>query len=99
MSRGGARSRGQIYAHNTSGLPGIGFAWFQRKKGRRLVGKPTLHVRVAVGDRRLARSADANGDLEALRQAIQLRADAGLPVPTLRKAASALRAFRAEGRK
>lgn len=98
MSRGGSRSKGQLYAHNTNGLQGIGFAWFQRRKGRRLVGKPALHVKVAVGDRRLARSADANGDLEALRQVIQLRVDAGLPVPSLRKAAAALRAFRAGGK-
>ena len=99
MSRGGPRSTGQIYAHNTNGLQGIGFAWFQRKKRGRRVGRPTVHVKVAVGDRRLARSADAYGDLEALRQVIQLRAEAGLPVPTLRQAAKALRVFRSEGPK
>lgn len=93
MSRGGARTTGLVQANNTSRLNAITFRWYQRVKRGRKASKPTMHVVVAVRDRRYARSVDANGELEALRQVIKLRTDAGLPAPTLRIAAKALRAF------
>ncbi|MEO8153603.1 MAG: hypothetical protein ABI605_11075 [Rhizobacter sp.] len=95
MTRGGARTTGMVLPHNTSGLNGITFTWWQRKKGGRLVGRTTLHVKVAVRERRYARSADEHGDLGALRLVIELRQAEGLPAPTLRAASKALRAFRA----
>lgn len=96
MSRGGPRTTGLVLANNTSQLNAIGFKWYQRRKRGRNQSTPTVHVIVAVGNRRLARSVDANGELEALRQVIQLRTEAGLPAPTLRQAAKALRAFLAK---
>lgn len=93
MSRGGARNTGQTLANNTSGLPGIRFVVYRKKRRGRGKSRPTVHVCAAVGTRRPARSVAANGELEALRQVIKLRTDAGLPAPTLRKAAKALRAF------
>lgn len=93
MSRGGARTTGLVLANNTSKLSAIGFKWYRKTRGRRSKSKATAHVTVAVGDRRFVRSVDQHGELEALRQVIQLRTAASLPAPTLRQAAKALRAF------
>lgn len=93
MSRGGARTTGLVLPHNTSGLNGIRFVLYRKKRRGRAKSRPTVHVCAAVGNKRPARSVTANGELEALRQIIKLRTDAGLPAPTLRQAAKALRAF------
>lgn len=89
MSRGGPRTTGMVLPHNTSGLAGIGFKLY---KGR------TVHVWAACGDRRPARSVTSLGEHEALRQVIALRAEEGLPVPSLRKAVAALRAWMGDAR-
>ena len=82
--RGGARARLAPQSNNTSGLLGIWFRWAERSTGK------VAEVCVVVGERRLSRTITGKRPVRrAMREALQLRAAAGLPVDTLGRAVRA----------
>jgi len=86
--RGGARTKAGPQSNNTSGLLGIRFRWNKRH------GRLSAEAVCVVGKSQRTRSLVARPAREALAELIQLRADAGLPVPTLRAALKAHRRWR-----
>lgn len=89
-NRGGSRVKPGPQSNNTSGLLGITFRW----RGHASGGAPryTLEACVAVGKKRHTLGMMTKPAKTVLRHAIALRAEAGLPVPSL---AAAMRAFEA----
>lgn len=87
--RGGARERRGAQVNSTNGLQGICFRWVHRK-GESVQAR----ICIAIGVQRLSRGVVQKGAREALRQAIKLRRDAGLPAPGLDRAVAAFEDWR-----
>jgi hypothetical protein len=94
--RGGSRNLGMRLSNNTSGLAGIRFEW--------RAGDNTWWPYVCSSwidksgrARRNSYSIERNGRRRALERAIEVRRQAGYPVPGLATALRALRRFLARG--
>jgi len=90
--RGGSRNLGMRLSNNTSGLAGIRFEW--------RAGDDTWWPYVCSSwidrsgrARRNSYSIERNGRRRALERAIEVRREAGYPVPGLATAMKALRRF------
>jgi hypothetical protein len=83
MSRGGHRNPGHPQSNSTTGIAGVFFG-FDGNRPR---------IQVVVGAKRYSRGTTVLGQREAMRQALELREQAGYPVPELGYALRALRAW------
>lgn len=98
---GGARNTGKKLANNASGLAGI---WFQQRLGAG--ADPVMHTYICSSytegkgpekkAKRTAFSIRTNGVQGAMYRAIAVRVACGLPAPTEKELAKALKKFLAE---
>lgn len=79
MSRGGYQCLGKRQANNTSGVPGLQF----REEVKRGRSTPQRIIVVSIGDWNTKRGTTLRGVAPAMREALELRARHGYPVPAL----------------